>query len=67
MLRESNVREEHRDVKTTRKLSRRKKEAENSDPMSLVMIEGDEVSNMMSYYRLESVYELGSEGNGNCS
>ena len=66
VLRQSNVREDHRDVKTTRKLSRRKKEAENSDPMSLIMIEGDEVRNMMSYGRLELVYELGSEGNGSC-
>lgn len=43
VLRESNCKEDSRDVKTTRKLSRRKKEAENSAPMSLVMIEGDEV------------------------
>ena len=42
-LRESNFKEDTRDVKT-KKLARRKKEAENSAPMSLVMIEGDEVS-----------------------
>ena len=48
VLRESNFKEDSRDVKTARKLSRRKKEAENSAPMSLVMIEGDEVRNKMS-------------------
>ena len=48
MLRESNCKEDSRDVKTARKLSRRKKETENSAPMSLVMIEGDEVRNKMS-------------------
>ena len=53
MLRESNFKEDSRNVKTARKLSRRKKEAENSDPMSLVMIEDDEVRTRK---------ELGSDG-----
>ena len=53
VLRESNFKEDSRDVKTARKLSRRKKEAENSAPMSLVMIEDDEVRTRK---------ELGSDG-----
>ena len=53
VLRESNFKEDSRDVKTAGKLSRRKKEAENSAPMSLVMIEDDEVRTRK---------ELGSDG-----
>ena len=46
MLRESNFKEDLRDVKVGRKLARRKKEAENRAPMSNVMIEEDEVGNV---------------------
>ena len=46
VLKESNFREETRDVVRARKLSRRKKEVEvgqSGAPLSLVMIEGDEI------------------------
>ena len=49
VLKESNFKEEPRDVVKAGKLSSRKKEAEIGAPMSLVMIEGDEVRNFIRH------------------